>query len=347
MRVAIVNDLALAVEALRRVVAGTPGLEVAWTAADGAEAVRRCAEDRPDVVLMDLIMPVMDGVEATRRIMRDTPCAVLVVTATVEGNLDRVYDAMGCGALDAVATPVLGRDGSLAGGEALTRKIATVGRLVGREARPAAGAAAGPGGGTGHGAGLPPLLAIGCSTGGPHAVARLLAALPPAPPWATVVVQHVDEHFADGLARWLSEQVPVAVRRPVSGERPRAGGVYLAAGDEHLRLGPDGAFARSAEPRDTPHRPSVDAFFASAARHAPAGCAVLLTGMGRDGAEGMLALRRAGWHTIAQDEATSIVWGMPRAAVRLGAAVETLPLDAIAPRVAEICRAGAARRTSR
>ena len=133
MRVAIVNDLMLAVEALRRVVKTDPDLEIAWIAMNGREAVEKCRVDRPDLILMDLIMPVMDGVQATCAIMRDTPCAVLVVTATVEGNAARVFEAMGCGALDAVCTPTLVSGGAISGGEDLLRKINTVRRLVGKQ----------------------------------------------------------------------------------------------------------------------------------------------------------------------------------------------------------------------
>ncbi|MBC7977496.1 MAG: response regulator, partial [Myxococcales bacterium] len=131
MRIGIVNDLALATEAIRRVLVASAVHQVAWIARDGAEAVARCAEDRPDLVLMDLIMPVLDGVEATRRIMAATPCPILVVTATVDGSFGRVYDALGAGALDAVNTPVLGGPDGAAGAAALLAKIAVIGRITG------------------------------------------------------------------------------------------------------------------------------------------------------------------------------------------------------------------------
>ncbi len=338
MRVGIVNDLRIAAEALRRTIVAAPGLEVAWVAKDGAEAVALCASDRPDVVLMDLVMPTMDGVEATRLIMRDHPCPILVVTATVQGNLSKVYEAMSHGALDAVATPVLGRDGDVRGADELVRKIGTIGRLVGREpvaAAPAATTAA-P---CSPAASRPILLAIGSSTGGPGALARILRDLPADLPASVVIVQHVDEHFADGLADWLDGQSALRVRTIAAGDRPEPGRVLVAATNDHLVLGSDGRFRYVREPVETPYRPSVDAFFASAADHASRpGCAVLLTGMGRDGAAGLARLRGLGWHTIAQDEGTSVVWGMPGAAVRLDAAVEVLPVDAIAARAAAACR---------
>src|SRR5262245_879189 len=130
MRIAIVNDLALAQAVLRRLVESIPGYTVAWTAADGAEAVRKAAADRPDVILMDLIMPVMDGAEATRRIMASSPCPILVVTASVGGNFGKVYEALGAGGLDAVKTPVLGPGGQLEGGSAILERLTKLERAT-------------------------------------------------------------------------------------------------------------------------------------------------------------------------------------------------------------------------
>ncbi len=334
MRIGIVNDVALAVEVLRRVVA-RGGHDIAWTARDGAEAVEKCAADTPDLVLMDLVMPVMDGVRATAAIMQRCPCAILVVTATVTGNAARVFDAMGCGALDAAGTPVLGPDGALAGAEPLLEKIATIAKLLGKSAGcriagPSAAAAR--------------LVAIGSSTGGPKALAAVLSALPQRSDSSVVVVQHVDLQFASGLADWLSEctNFPVVVAR--DGMPVEPGVAFLAATNDHLVLGDDLALHYAIEPRNHVYRPSVDVFFASLAERWPnPGIAVLLTGMGRDGANGLLSLRAAGWHTIAQDERTSVVYGMPRAAAEIGAAIEVLPLEEIGPAIAMELAGGPAR----
>jgi len=340
MRVAIVNDLAVACEALRRALATDPSLTVAWVARDGAEAVECAKRDRPDLVLMDLVMPKMDGVAATREIMRVAPCPILVVTATVSGNAALVYEALGAGALDAVNTPTLGGAGGVAGADDLVRRIRRVARAVAGDARgvgdprgatiegarPAAGASEAAGGAQ---IARAPILAIGASTGGPRAIASVLAAMPRPLPCAVVVVQHVASEFACGFAEWLAAESRRSVRLARAGEAPRIDEVAIAGDDGHLLLCADGTLRASDEPRELVHRPSVDELFASLARHAPAGVAVLLTGMGRDGAQGLAQLRAAGWHTIAQDEATSVVWGMPGAAHRLGAAVETLPLGAI------------------
>ena len=333
MRIAIVNDLALAVEALRRAVRSMPDAEIAWVARDGAEAIAQCERDRPDLVLMDLIMPRVDGVQATREIMRRSPCPVLVVTATVRGNVSKVYEALGCGAIDAVATPRLGLGGGLEGAAELLRKISTV-RALCAERPLGAETAAAPSGEARARAPAPPLVAIGASTGGPHALAVVLGALPADLPAAVAVVQHIDIAFAPGLARWLAHATPLTVAPLLAAEALRPGHVWVAAGEGHLILRDDARLGLSAEPQGGLHRPSIDVFFESVARRLPGrGAGVLLTGMGRDGARGLLALRSAGFHTIAQDESTSIVWGMPRAAAESGGASEVLPLDRIAARI--------------
>ncbi len=335
MRVAIVNDLPLAVEILRRTLALDPAHQLAWVAKDGAEAVRMCAADTPDVVLMDLIMPVMDGVAATREIMRKTPCAILVVTATVEGNAAKVFEAMGQGALDAVSTPVLGSGGRIEGAPELLDKIALLGRLL---ARPGDKAAEAPARHAPAAARLP-FIALGASTGGPAVLAQLLAGLPADCPAAVLVVQHVDARFASGLADWLGASCRLPVTVAAEGQAPAAGRVLVAATDDHLVLGPDRTLHYTPEPRDCPYRPSVDALFESLAAYAPApGLAALLTGMGRDGARGLLALRRAGWRTLAQDQASCVVYGMPKAAAEYGAAEAMLAPADLARELARFCQ---------
>jgi two-component system response regulator WspF len=336
MRIAIVNDMRLAIEALRRVVTSVPDAEIAWIAEDGQQALEKCRADRPDVVLMDLIMPVMDGVESTRRIMAECPCPIVVVTATVDGNASKVYDALGHGALDAVNTPTLGPKGDVAGGEALVRKIEMVRRMsrsssAAREpSRPSVPLTT-P---CDASRGAARLVAIGASTGGPQALATVLSALPRDFSLPVVVVQHVDAEFVPGLVRWLADQVERPVRLAEPGPLV-AGEIVIAGHNRHLVLDAGGRLAYRDDPTDLPHRPSVDVLFRSLAElRGVGGIAALLTGMGRDGAEGLLALRRAGWCTIAQDRGSSVVWGMPGAAVQLGAACDVLPITEIAARIA-------------
>jgi two-component system, chemotaxis family, response regulator WspF len=332
MRIAIVNDVRAASEALRRVVERLPGHEVAWIAANGVEAIALARRDRPDLILMDLLMPHLDGAEATRQIMASSPCAILVVTATVSGNISLVYEAMGHGALDAVDTPTLGPAGEAAGVAALVEKIGLIAKLV---AAPTSAPRPAPGPQT---SGPPRLLVVGASTGGPKALCDLLLPLPRDWNAAVVVVQHVDVAFAPGLATWLADRTGRPVRVAEHGQRPRPGDVLLAGTNDHLVLAAGGALEYRAEPREVFFRPSVDVFFESVAAHGPrSGVAVVLTGMGRDGARGLAALRNKGWHTIAQDEATSVVWSMPKAAIDAAAACEVLPVAsmpaAITPRL--------------
>jgi two-component system response regulator WspF len=190
----------------------------------------------------------------------------------------------------------------------------------------------------------PILIVIGSSTGGPKALAEVLSGIQAPCEAALVIVQHIDEAFSDGLASWLNQQSLIPVRPAVEGNRPEADKCYLAATNHHLILTADLTFSYTAQPQESAYRPSVDAFFLSVASNWPnTGVALLLTGMGRDGAFGLAALRKKGWHTIAQDEATSLVYGMPKAARDLNAAIEILPIHAIGPAVSHFFRQRLAR----
>lgn len=345
MRIAIVNDLVVAQESLRRIVESVPGHEIAWVAENGEEAVQKNAESTPDLILMDLMMPVMDGVQATRRIMTDPepnrPCPILVVTATVGANSAKVFEAMGYGALDAVTIPMMGK-----GAEAeksryiLLRKIHNIAKLRGipthhtrmKSADIYTGEA-------------PPLVLIGSSTGGPKALARVLSDLPEDLGAAVVIIQHVDEKFSPGLAEWLNEQTPLRVRLADEGAAPEINTVYVAGTNDHLIFTRAVTFSYTPEPGNISYRPSVDVFFQSAVEnyqekaglggYAKPGIGVILTGMGKDGALGLRAMRDSGWHTIAQDKETSVVYGMPKAAMDIGAALDILPIEKIGTTILE------------
>lgn len=336
MRVAIVNDMPLAIEALKRLILTNPAYKIAWTAANGETAIRNCLSDKPDVILMDLVMPGISGAEATREIMKKSPCAILVVTATVAGNFKLVNEAMGYGAYDAVETPSI--SGSTNSASQLMAKLVNVERINQRlqvkstalplpSAKPAYVSPSG----SNRLSSLPPIVAIGSSTGGPAALETILGQLKPNFPATILIAQHIGEEFAAPLVDWLSSRSKIRIRSAQPGQRPESGTAYIAATSNHLILASDGTLQYSPHPIDNPYRPSVDALFNSIA---DAGCqprvAVLLTGIGNDGARGLLRLRQAGWHTIAQDEATSVVYGMPQAAAKLGAATRVLPLQVIA-----------------
>jgi chemotaxis response regulator CheB len=333
MRVAIVNDLDMAVEGLRRAVSSTGENQVAWIAQNGVEAVERCAQDVPDLILMDLIMPEMNGVEATEKIMQSTPCPILIVTASVNQNSSMVFEAMGKGALDAISTPLFSGNGQTEASESLLRKVSMLGVLS-----------------------KPPvdpdktvidfqyleadtenqLVVIGSSSGGPMALSQLLSGIPADFPAGIVIVQHVDEQFSYGLADWLNQMSILPVKIVKSGDKPKKGQVLLAGTNDHLVMNQEGILIYQEEPKEMPYRPSVDVFWHSLCKNWKGDIsAVLLTGMGRDGAQGMLELGKRGAYTIAQDEQSCAVYGMPKAAVELNAAKEVADLRDIANKLCE------------
>lgn len=333
MKIAIVNDMPMAVEALRRALAFEPTHEVVWVASNGAEAVKECAKLTPDLILMDLIMPVMDGVEATRRIMAESPCAIVIVTVDRQQNVHRVFEAMGFGALDVVDTPVVGTGNAKEAAAPLLRKILNIGWLIGQSGSQVRSAPT-PLRGMAQ---RKSLVAIGSSAGGPAALETLLKSLPREFPAAIVLVQHVDQVFAAGMAEWLSSASGLTVRLAQQGEQPQSGTVLLAGTNHHIRLLKNGTLAYTAEPVNEIYRPSIDVFFESVANYWNGDAVgVLLTGMGRDGAQGLKLMRQQGFLTIAQDQRSSAVYGMPKAAAAIDAAVEIRPLDKIAPRLLEI-----------
>jgi len=325
MNIGIVNDLPLAVEAMRRVIALRAEHRVLWVATDGAQAVDFCIAQPPDIVLMDLIMPKFDGIEATRRIMAHSPCAILIVTSSVGANAWRVYEAMGVGALDAVDTPTLASGGAGDASPPLLAKIEQIGRLLEKPSTYRQRAS------VSWRRSAVPLIVMGASAGGPTALATVLGKLPKDFGGAIIVVQHVDRAFADGMAHWLDGQTALNVRIALDGERPQQGVALMAATNDHISLSRNGLLNYTSEPTDMPYRPSVDVFFHSVVQYwSGDAIGVLLTGMGRDGAIGLKAMRAKGYQTIAQDEASSAVYGMPKAAAALDAARLILPLGSIA-----------------
>jgi two-component system response regulator WspF len=334
MKIGIVNDTVFAAEALRRAIVGNSTHEITWIASSGEEAIARCARERPDAILMDLVMPGMDGVETTRRIMAATPCAIVVVSGNINDNPAQIFEAMGAGALDAVNAPVLNAAGGFDGARPLIQKLDTISKLV---ARPETNGGAKYSAPTSR----ERLVVIGASAGGPAALAAVLPALPRNYNAAVIIVQHVDPQFAAGLASWLNHHSQLPVRLAEEGERPPPGTVLVAAREEHLVFTSATRLGYTRVPVECSYRPSVDVFLKSVDHYWKGDAvAVLLTGMGRDGAEGLRILRASGHHTIAQDRSTSAVYGMPKAAADLQAAKEILALDKIGPRLANIFPSG-------
>lgn len=327
MRIALADDELSEVQLIRRLLESVPGYRLVWVSQTEAETIEKCVNDKPDLLLLKLSMRTLDAARMTRVIMHRSPCAVLLLTHPLSEQWDKVFEAMGQGALDAARVPALDATGAISGGEELLRKIAIIGRLIGKkESRIPPGERRA----TPSKRDLPPLVALGASTGGPKALAHIFSRIPGNLGVCFVVVQHVDTQFVKGLAEWLDGQTPLKVAIAQEGEVPQPNRVLLAGGEDHLVFGPDAGFHYTSEPKDYPYRPSVDSLFQSLRRHwERQDVAILLTGMGRDGAKGLKALREAGWHTIVQDEETSTVYGMPKAALSCGAAVEVLPLARI------------------
>ena len=332
VRVLVADDSELFRELLARVIAAEPGFDVVAVAADGNTAARLTGKLKPDVITMDLNMPEADGFAGIARIMAETPTPILVLTVSRE-EADG-FRALSLGALDLLEKPQAAADLDEYGRVLRSRLrllagVKVIRHVRGLRERPAASP---------RGSGRADLVAIGASLGGPRALATLLRGLPPAFPAPIVVVQHIADGFTEGLAAWLSTETRLDVHEGREGEPLAPGRVVLAPTGRHLVVGEGVVRLSDAPPVDT-FRPSVTPLFLSAARaYGPRVCGVMLTGMGRDGAEGLKAIRDAGGPTIAQDEATSTVFGMPRAAIELGAVERVLPLEEIARALRELAR---------
>jgi two-component system, chemotaxis family, response regulator WspF len=297
-----------------------------WSANSPSDALRKFDGARPEVLLINALISEMTPAALTRAILAKGSCAVLLLAESGAGHISEVYDAMGAGAFDVVAAPLIDTEGRLTRSEPLLLKLRTAARLLGHGSQQLSAVEAPRSGSA--------LVAIGASTGGPQALFAILTKLPKNFPGAIVIVQHVDEEFSEGLASWLRDGSDIRVDIARDGMLPMPGLALIAGSSDHLVMTAGGTLRYRAEPVEMPYRPSVDVLFSSLAEHWPKpAVAVLLTGMGRDGAEGMRKLRQLGWHTIAQDEASSVVYGMPKAAALLGAACKILPLPAIANEV--------------
>ena len=284
MRVAIVNAQPAAVDLLRRIVAAEQQHTVAWTAGDGDEAVRRCQKEPPDVVLMDLVLPILNGVEATRLIMQRCPVAIVIVTGNVTASFDMVCKALTHGAYDAICTPTAATSEA---GKELIYKLGVVARMKGHLSsvsgivpRPTTPPTPPPG----PPKATIPVVAIGASTGGPSALDSVLGRWPADFPAAVVIAQHIAPDFAPSLVEWLGEHCPLKVRIASAGDRPEPGVVLIANGVGHLVMTAKRTWSYVSDPRECPFQPSVDALFRSLTAHWPwPSVAVLLTGIGRDG----------------------------------------------------------------
>jgi len=334
VRVLVVDDSAL-VRALMTELLGTdPGIEVVGTAADPYIAREKIKQLAPDVLTLDVEMPRMDGLTFLRNLMRLRPMPVLMVSSLTEAGAAVTLEALSLGAVDFVAKPRID----------VARGLAEYGTVLVEKVKQAARARVAPVTTTPSERREGPigyrtterLLAIGASTGGTEAIREVLSQMPADAP-ATVIVQHIPAAFSGAFAERLDRHSRMTVMEASDGQPLLAGHAYVAPGGRHLRVVRSGARWLCRLGEDDPvrrHRPSVDVLFQSVAEHAGRNAsAALLTGMGDDGAAGLLALRRAGAHTIAQDEGSSVVWGMPGASVANGAAQDVVPLQQVAQRL--------------
>ena len=338
IRVLVVEDSATVRARLVEVISSDPQLVVVGEAADGRAAIEMCQRLRPDVMTLDMMLPVMTGLAATEFIMAHFPTPILVVSASFNrGEVFKTYDALASGAVDVIEKPTGQEPPGVWEREFLTtlRVVSKVkvithprARLQGWSAHPPQR----PVQETATGADLS-LVAIGVSTGGPNVLLQLLRDLPADFSAPVLIVMHIAAPFATAFAEWITAQSGRSVKFAVDSEplERLRGCVRLAPPDRHLIV-QRGRLVLSDDPERHSCRPSVDELFESLAREmGKRTVACLLTGMGRDGARGLLALRNAGAHTIAQDEATSVVFGMPREGILLGAAMHVLALPDIVP----------------
>jgi two-component system chemotaxis response regulator CheB len=307
---------------LRRLLDSAADLTVIGVGRDGEQAMADLERLRPDILITDLVMPNMDGFALIQWVMATRPIPILVLSDTIDsGSSGNVMRCLELGAMEARAKPCLDSKNEMAvareGFQGLLRALAKVKPLTRSAAKPAAPAAPALAPAPG-----PPrdLLLIGASTGGPQVVLGLLTGLGPASPWPVLLAQHMECGFMTGFGTWIRQATGWAVDHLADGEPLRPGTLYLPPEGRHLELGSNGRLLSRAAPGSDLLVPSVDRLFFSAVPHARRCVALLLTGMGRDGAAGLRALREAGALTLAQSEASCVVYGMPQAARELDAA---------------------------
>ncbi len=333
VRVAVADDSSFLRKAVARMLAGEPGIELVGSASRGEELLDNLDRWRPDAVILDLSMPGIGGLATLDEIMVRRPVPVVILSTYSRKGAPQTIEALHRGAVDFLDKQQFSLVDFDALRQALVGKIREVTAPRAPEEPALAPARRAP---VDEREAPTEVVLIGASTGGPPAIERILRDLAGDVPVPILIVQHMPAGFTRAFAERLNIQLPLEVREPVDGELLQPGTVYIAPGGFHLRLASDRdrlVAVVGSEPEDAPHRPSVDVLFTSAAAAGARAAAVLLTGMGQDGAEGMARLAERGALTIAQDEATSIIFGMPRAAAAMGGVREMLPLPEIGARL--------------
>ncbi|MDH3719176.1 MAG: chemotaxis-specific protein-glutamate methyltransferase CheB [Planctomycetota bacterium] len=346
VRVMLVDDSPLVLTILRRILGRSPEVKIVGTAAHGREALQRMPELDPQVVCTDLQMPIMDGLQLTQEIMATDPRPILVVSSVVgEENPENVFDLLQAGALDVFPKPHSGNEADYdVIADQLVRKIRILSGVHVIRKRPRKVFH-----GASPGADRPPvrtaaadgdirMIVIGASTGGPQAFHAVLSALPADFPIPIVGIQHIGAGFLGGFVKWLVSGCRLSVKVAERHETLQAGTVYFAPEGQHLVFDTNGRIEFDDEADFEGHRPSVTVTMRSAARQfSTAAFGVLLTGMGRDGADGLQEIARAGGSTLVQDQQSCVVFGMPKRAIELGAAQHVLPLEKISLKLKQLC----------
>jgi two-component system chemotaxis response regulator CheB len=331
IRVLVIDDSAYSRQAITRILDSSPLVEVVGTAGDGEEALRKTFDLAPDLITLDLEMPKMDGFTFLRIVMSKRPTPVMVISG--RAGDEHVFRALEFGAVDFIAKPTAPASHELAAIEhELIRKTHAIRELRIEKVRDRLGS---PTAMVGVGRGRAPRIAvIGSSTGGPAALLQLFGSFKESPPTAFLVAQHMPKGFTRSFAERLDRLTPLHAREAVGGEEPRPGTILVAPGGQHLELESVGSQVVT---RVTPaegegkYVPSADRLFTSAANHFGSDVfAVVLTGMGDDGREGVVAVRAGGGAVVAESEETAVIFGMPRQAIRTGCVDRVLPLHEIA-----------------
>jgi len=323
MRIAIVHSDADVLRLFTYLIADL-GFSICWSCHSGKDALKFCAKDLPDLLLVQLNLKDMKGSELIMNIMNSSPTTVIAISDSIKNKPGDVFEAMSAGALDAFSEPTTEQTESL---HDLKNKISNIKKLhdsvnKAKKEKQAASIKKAP------------LVAIGSSTGGPAALLTILKNIPEKTNAIWVIIQHMDNEFSHGMAQWLNEQTSINIEIAKDNQVPKMGHVYMAGTNDHLIINKTGRFEYTAEPVDYPYRPSVDTFFESALSHWPNKLiGVLLTGMGRDGANGLLSFYNRGMLTIAQDKKSCAVYGMPKAASELNAVTYELDINKIAAKI--------------
>ena len=334
VQVLVVDDSAVARGIISNFLDDDPNIDVIGVAKDGKEAIDFTTQLKPDLITMDINMPVMDGLAATEHIMAHQPTPILIVSSLVKSEVDLAFRAMSLGALDAMEKPSFDQFSAKDAGE-LVRKVKllsqvpVVTHLEGKRRNRLTKSAPSKG----YTLAAPSkfqVVAIGSSTGGPKALHKVLSQLPVDFPSGILVVQHISAGFTSGLVSWLDRTSQVSVKEAEEGDKIQPGVVFIAPHDFHMIVVSGGIIRLNKALPIKGHRPSANVLFSSVAKvYNKNSIGVVLTGMGEDGATGLVEMRKNGSKTIVQDEESSVIFGMPKVAIEMGAAEEVLPIDEI------------------